>query len=92
MLFYDLSDRKSFEHVHEWLKLIHDHTEDGIVILLIGNKYDLIINDPSKREVSEREIDAFANEHGIFHRKTSALTGHNVSESFQLLIDSLFYF
>jgi len=42
-----------------WLNLIHEHTEEGIVVMLIGNKYDLVKDDPSKRAVSRQEIEKF---------------------------------
>ena len=62
----------------DWLNLIHEHTEEGIVVMLIGNKYDLVKNQPSKRKISEVEIMRFCNAHGLFHMETSAKTGHNV--------------
>lgn len=42
LLFYDLTDGITFEHTQEWLNEIHEHTEDDIVIMLVGNKCDLV--------------------------------------------------
>merc|ERR1719356_1461403 len=45
--------------------------------MLIGNKSDL-----DRREVSHDEGAAFAQEHGLIFRETSAKTAHNVEEAF----------
>eukprot|EP00330_Aristerostoma_sp_ATCC50986_P011466 CAMPEP_0114588814 /NCGR_PEP_ID=MMETSP0125-20121206/11429_1 /TAXON_ID=485358 ORGANISM="Aristerostoma sp., Strain ATCC 50986" /NCGR_SAMPLE_ID=MMETSP0125 /ASSEMBLY_ACC=CAM_ASM_000245 /LENGTH=128 /DNA_ID=CAMNT_0001785411 /DNA_START=308 /DNA_END=694 /DNA_ORIENTATION=+ len=42
LLFYDLTDQVTFEHTQDWLNEIHEHTEDDIVIMLVGNKVDLV--------------------------------------------------
>ena len=49
LLFYDLTDRHSFDNVLDWLNLIYEHTEEGIIVMLIGNKYDLIEGDPKSQ-------------------------------------------
>ena len=49
-----------------------------MVIMLIGNKSDL----DSRRQVSQAEGQAFADEHGLIFMETSAKTAHNVEESF----------
>ena len=63
LLFYDLTDRKSFDHVLEWLNLIYEHTEEGIVVMLVGNKFDLVKDNEEKRAISKKDIEKFCEDH-----------------------------
>jgi len=47
----------------EWLNLIWEHTEDGIVVMLVGNKYDLVKDNEEKRAISKNEIEQFCLDH-----------------------------
>lgn len=49
-------------------------------MLLVGNKVDLIKNDPSARQVSHEEAVQWAQENGIEYLETSAKSGQNVEE------------
>ena len=48
LVVYDITDINSFEHVEKWLEELRKHTEDGLPVLLIGNKSDL----ETKRQVT----------------------------------------
>ena len=39
---YDSTDEKSFYSLKNWINKIRDHSNYGVVILLIGNKNDLL--------------------------------------------------
>ncbi|KAL9014785.1 MAG: hypothetical protein Q9173_000576 [Seirophora scorigena] len=41
LLVYDITRRSTFEHVTEWLTDLRQIAEEGIVVVLVGNKYDL---------------------------------------------------
>ena len=41
LLVYDITDRVTYDNVGKWLKELRDHTAGNIVIMLVGNKYDL---------------------------------------------------
>ena len=71
-----------------WLHEIKDHTDEGIVIMLIGNKHDLVQEDPSKRAVSIEEAADFANKYNLLFMETSAKSGYNVKEAFENLVES----
>jgi len=90
LLFFDLTDRTSYENTLNWLKEIKTHAEEGIVVLLIGNKKDLVQETPSTRQVSESEAKEFAAKYGLFYRETSAKTGDNVKESFEYLVETIY--
>jgi len=89
MLFYDLTDQVTFNNTKEWLYEIHEHTEGDIVIMLVGNKYDLTIENNGSRAVSEQDAQKFATENGLLYSETSAKTGYNVKEAFEALVESL---
>mgnify|MGYP003577125627 CR=1 FL=1 len=91
LLFYDLTDKTSFENAADWLREIHDHTEEGIVIMLIGNKYDLVLEDPSARKVSTEEATNFVKKYHLLYMETSAKTGYNVKEAFETLVESILF-
>jgi len=55
-----------------------------MVIMLIGNKCDL-----ERREVSFEEGAAFARDHGLIFRETSAKTAVNVPELFVSIAEKL---
>ena len=90
MLFYDLTDKTTFQNTANWLREIHDHTEEGIVIMLIGNKYDLVLENPSVRQVSIEEATNFVKKYQLLYMETSAKTGYNVKEAFETLVESKF--
>ena len=88
LLFFDLTDRTSFENTISWLREIKDHTEEGIVVMLVGNKYDLVTENPSTRAVSRDEVERFIKQYNLNNMETSAKTGYNVKESFEFLVES----
>lgn len=83
-----MTERLTFDHTREWLSEIKEHTEDDIVIMLIGNKYDLIQEDPGSRVVSENEAITYARSNGLLYNETSAKTGYNIKEVFESLVES----
>ena len=76
LLFFDLTDEGTFKHVTEWLDAIRDNTDEGIAIMLIGNKYDLVEADEGKRQVSKDDINELSSELSIEAMETSAKTGY----------------
>lgn len=89
LLFFDLTDRATFDHVSFWLGKIADHAEEDTIVMLIGNKCDLVNEDPSARKVSEHEAREFAEKFGLMYNETSAKTGLNVKEAFNDLIETI---
>jgi small GTP-binding protein len=82
---FDITNRDSFEKVKDWYKeLIELIDEIDIPIVLVGNKIDLA----EQRAVSTAEGEALAkslSENGIEYIETSALTGNNVKDAFELI-------
>lgn len=78
LLVYDITRRETFNHLTSWLEDARQHSNSEMVIILVGNKNDLM----SRREVSTAEGEAFAKEHGIIFIETSAKTAANVEDAF----------
>ena len=81
IIVYDITNRKSFEHVRDWL--IEAEANFGgpdpnhLAFLLIGHKSDL----EKKREVYYEEGKCFASYHKMEFLETSAVSGENVTVS-----------
>jgi small GTP-binding protein len=85
-LVFDLTNKESFEQIYNW------HNELGqdaarIPCILIGNKKDLV----DKRQVPEEEAKMVAKKLKCSYIETSAFTGENVREAFQILGIGLFF-
>uniref|UniRef100_A0A183B381 Ras-related protein Rab-2A n=1 Tax=Echinostoma caproni TaxID=27848 RepID=A0A183B381_9TREM len=78
LLVYDVTRRDTFAHLASWLEDARQHSSSNMVITLIGNKCDL----DARREVEREEGEAFAREHGLLFKETSAKTAVNVEEAF----------
>ena len=77
ILVYDVSERKSFENIGEWMNQIEKETAEGEVIkLLIGNKIDL------ERVVTTEEGEELSKRYKVPFVETSAKEANNVDESF----------
>ena len=85
LLVFDLTNKKSFENLDNWLKESKDATGVDLTMVLIGNKMDLtdliVVNDD--------EINSFVEAKGWNWAKSSAKTGENVEKAFQILTDTI---
>lgn len=85
-LVFDLSNRESFDEIINWYNELGPEAS-RIPCILIGNKKDLI----DKRKVTEEEGRQMAKKLKCLYLETSALTGENVREAFQILGIGLFF-
>lgn len=86
MLVYDITKRQTFDHVARWVEELRAHADSSIVIMLIGNKADLV----DSRAVPSEDAVEFAERQGLFFSETSALSGHNVESAFLKLLEEIF--
>ena len=71
ILIYDINDRISFEHVEMWLSNIKEtlsdwETSNNYLIMLLGNKLDLLENNVKERAVNIEEVEEKYGNSGIF--------------------------
>lgn len=85
MLVYDVTRRATFQHVARWVAELRAHADKSIVVVLVGNKADLV----ARREVEADEAEAFAEEQGLFFFEASALSGDNVEAAFMALLGEI---
>ena len=79
---YDITSRKSFQSVKDWIKDSEMH-DTGFHKLLVGNKIDL----EDKREIKTSELKDFGNKKGIEVIETSAKNRINIDEAFQKIVE-----
>jgi GTPase SAR1 family protein len=78
MLVFDLTDRRSFEDLIQWLTEVYSLCDPNAVVTLVGNKSDLA----DRRAVTPVEAEGFADLHQLTYIETSARGGVNVQEAF----------
>ncbi|KAK5089827.1 hypothetical protein LTR70_006203 [Exophiala xenobiotica] len=88
LLIFDITRRSTFEAVTGWLNDLRQLAEEGIVIVLVGNKLDLAdhttnIDGGKKRAVTRQEAEDWCKREGIVkYIETSAKSGENVERAF----------
>nr|BAA84640.1 PRA2 [Pisum sativum] len=85
MLVYDITKRQTFDHVARWVEELRSHADGSIVIMLIGNKGDLV----DQRGVQTEDAVEFAEDQGLFFSETSAFSGENVNSAFLKLLQEI---
>ena len=78
LLVYDVTDRRSFESIRNWISQIQQHADVSVNKILVGNKCDII----EEKVVSTAEGKALADEYGIQFWEASAKNDVNVEQSF----------
>ena len=68
--------------MQKWLTELKDHAEPDIVVVLVGNKVDLVEDKVQERKVSIEEAQEFANKNKLIFYESSATQDINVKEIF----------
>ena len=70
IIFYDITNRRSFEDIGKWLDDLKDKLSDWktgkYLIALLGNHLDLVEEDQTKREVTKEEVKSLCEDFGIY--------------------------
>lgn len=97
LLVYDITRRSTFEHATDWLYDLRQIAEEGIVVVLVGNKRDLAaastvnggqaenkgLNAKNKRAVTKEEAEEWCRANGVLkYVETSAKSGEGVEGAF----------
>jgi Ras-related protein Rab-2A len=100
LLVFDISRRSTFEAATAWLNDLRLIAEEGIVVVLVGNKSDL--DDDSdgnastsgtkkKREVTAVEAEAWTKAHNVLaYVETSAKSGDGVETAFREVAERIY--
>jgi len=90
LLVYDVTQKLSFLHASKWLEDLRQNAEPDIVVMLVGNKTDLLEQTPEAREVPQDMAQNFARTRGLFFFETSAVTNMNVKTVFETLMQEIY--
>jgi small GTP-binding protein len=71
---FDVTDEASFEEVGDWIRLFQENAEKDAILVLVGNKTDLV----EERRVTEQAAKTWADGAGLVYFDVSAKTGENV--------------
>ncbi|MEQ2275922.1 Ras- protein Rab-39B [Xenotaenia resolanae] len=87
LLLFDITNRRSFQNVHNWLEEARSHVQPhSIVFLLVGHKCDL----EAQRQVTQHEAEKLAGAYGMRYVETSARDAINVEKAFVDLTREIF--
>ncbi|KAG6035249.1 hypothetical protein E4U19_005039 [Claviceps sp. Clav32 group G5] len=102
LVVYDLTKPTSLVKAKHWVVELQRQASPGMVIALVGNKLDLASESAAEsegadtgddaedaRKVSTEEAKAYADEESLLFFETSAKTGHNVTEVFTAIANSI---
>ena len=85
IIVYDVCRKKSFENVDKWISDFKSKADEDAVILLIGNKSDLV----NQREVNTEEAIDKSQKIKLAFMETSAKNNENVHKAFLTLIKEI---
>ena len=89
LLVYDVTDRNSFSNLSRWTTELRAKAEPDIIIMLVGNKVDLVQKNPEARAISTEEAKNFADAEGLHWIETSAIASTRVDEAFTVLLEKI---
>jgi len=104
LLVFDITRRATFDSVTGWLHDLRQIAEEGIVVILVGNKSDLAASDAAKtkskapdapekhkREVDVEEAEAWCKQNDVLrYVETSAKSGEGVEKAFLEVAERIF--
>ncbi len=79
LLVYDITRKKTFDNIDNWLKELISINSNKMSVSLIGNKSDLSL----LRQVSKNDAQKKADKFGIKFYETSALDSSNIKKAFE---------
>ena len=93
MIAFDLTNEQSMQNIPKWIENFHQIEPQDIPIVIIGNKVDLRDNTPftirtSKAEEFVKDLSIQSSDE-IEYVETSALTGANIQNAFNTLVDRI---
>ncbi len=87
---FDVSDRTTFDDLAFWYEGVRSNVFPAAggepLLLVVGNKSDV----RESREVSSEEGAGFARQIGVSYIETSAKTGHNITELFEMVAEQAY--
>ena len=83
---YDITRKDTFDSIDRWINDLKSTADPKITIILIWNKCDL----EHRREILKAQGEEKAKSFGCAFLETSALSGDNLDNAFQMMISEIF--
>ncbi|CAL9731714.1 GTP-binding protein Ypt52p [Monosporozyma unispora] len=91
LVVYDVTEADSLVKAQAWVNELKQKVGDeNLVIHLVGNKVDLVEEEPSKRVITVEEATKYAADENLLFKEVSAKTGLNIKEVFQTIGEKLY--
>ena len=82
LIVYDITNKFTFESVDKWVQDLNSYGEKNLTLLLVGNKSDL----ENKRQINKEEGEEKAKSFGLGFIETSACSGDNIDQAFEIML------
>ncbi|CAJ1397470.1 unnamed protein product [Effrenium voratum] len=90
VLVYDVTRQETFRSCSLWVTEVREGAQPNAIIMLVGNKIDLVEQDPSSRQVYHDVAAEFARQNGLMFMEASAVSGANVKRAFEDLLQEVY--
>eukprot|EP00922_Rhytidocystis_sp_ex-Travisia-forbesii_P055343 GHVS01081949.1.p1 GENE.GHVS01081949.1~~GHVS01081949.1.p1 ORF type:complete len:251 (+),score=49.55 GHVS01081949.1:216-968(+) len=90
LLVYDVTRKNTFLDASKWLEELRQNAEPDIVVMLVGNKVDLVEKEPADRAVTYEAAAAYAQNNALFFSEASAVSAFNVKHIFEHLLQEIY--
>ena len=90
IIVYDITKQSTFFSVKKWIDALKTHAGADLVIMLVGNKLDLVTGNPKERKVPRDMAEKFAKENNLLFDEASAVSNVKVKESFEQLMEAIY--
>lgn len=92
LLVFDITRPSTFASVTQWLQDLRQIAEDGIVVVLVGNKCDLVSEDDNRRRVTRQEAEEWCRANNVVrYVETSAKSGEGVERAFLEVAERIYH-
>ena len=86
ILIFDITRKDTFSSIKDyWYQEVKENSPDDVIIAIAANKSDLY----EKEEVSQDEVEEYAESINAIYKQTSALNGSGIKEIFESIGDEL---
>ena len=82
IIVYDITKASTFQNVKKCITALKANAGEDIIIMLVGNKLDLVTGNPKERKVLKNIAKNFAYVNGLLFDESSAVSHNNVKEPF----------
>jgi small GTP-binding protein len=83
---YDITNYETFQGLQRWVDKVTSEAEKNCACILVGNKLDIVEDNPQLRQVETAEAKRYASSIGALLVEASAKSGKNVNEMFEQLV------